>query len=87
MHFLFWCAFDNISFRIPEFESICKLFGIPLNWVAKNDTYPWIILDLASGILLGAVSTDPCSFELRVIRTIPHQVDQYLLYKLPCHTI
>jgi tRNA (guanine10-N2)-methyltransferase len=48
MHCLFWCAADHQEFRIPEFESLSRLFNIPLRWVFQSSTYPWIILDLAS---------------------------------------
>jgi tRNA (guanine10-N2)-methyltransferase len=48
MHFLFWCAADHQEFRIPEFESLSRLFNIPLCWIFQSSTHPWIILDLAS---------------------------------------
>ena len=35
--FLFWCAHEHIDFRIPEFESIAKLFDIPIIWVTEHD--------------------------------------------------
>ena len=38
--FLFWCAHEHVEFRIPEFESIAKLFKIPLKWVTgDNEPY------------------------------------------------
>ena len=49
MNYLFWCAFDHLKFRVPEFESICKLLNIPVTWVFKNQTHPWITLKLNSG--------------------------------------
>ena len=49
MNYLFWCAFDHLKFRVPEFESICKLLNIPVAWVFKNQTHPWITLKLNSG--------------------------------------
>ena len=48
MKFIFWCAFDHLEFRIPEFEALAKLLKIELNWVDKNQTHPWVILDLKS---------------------------------------
>jgi len=65
MHYLFWCAFDHLSFRIPEFESICNLLRIEYSWVNKNDTHPWVILDLPSDkealkILSRSISTKHC---------------------------
>ncbi len=47
-HFIFWCAFDHLDFRIPEFEAIGQLFDIQLKWVDKNQTHPWVIIDLDS---------------------------------------
>ena len=35
--FLFWCAHEHVEFRIPEFESIAKLFNIPLKWVTVGN--------------------------------------------------
>ncbi len=46
--FLFWCAFDHLEFRIPEFEAIADMLGIKMNWVDKNGTHPFVIVDLAS---------------------------------------
>ena len=48
MKFLFWCAFEHLEFRIPEFEALAKLLKIELHWVDKNQTHPWVILDLKS---------------------------------------
>jgi tRNA (guanine10-N2)-methyltransferase len=50
MHFLFWCAAgtDDREFRIPEFESLSELLKIPLRWIYKSSSHPWIILDLDS---------------------------------------
>ena len=49
MEYLFWCAFDHLTFRIAEFESICKVLKIPLVWLFKNQTHPWVTLKLNSG--------------------------------------
>ena len=46
MKFLFWCAFEHLDFRIPEFEALGELFNIELKWIDKNQTHPWIILEL-----------------------------------------
>ena len=48
LRYLFWCANEHLDFRIPEFESLAKIFGIRLDWVEKNDRRPWVILDLPS---------------------------------------
>ncbi len=48
MHFLFWCVAEHQEFRIPEFESLSRLFNIPLRWVFKSVTHPWVIMDLDS---------------------------------------
>jgi tRNA (guanine10-N2)-methyltransferase len=48
MHFLFWCAAEHEAFRLPEFESLGRLFNIPLRWVFKSTSHPWIILDMDS---------------------------------------
>ena len=48
MKFLFWCAFEHLDFRIPEFESLAKLFSVDLKWIFKNATHPWVIIDLRS---------------------------------------
>jgi len=44
--FLFWCANEHNQFRIQEFESLSKVFGISLSWVFKSSEHPWVILDL-----------------------------------------
>ena len=44
MIFLFWCANEHQQFRLPEFESLSKLFDIPLNWVFRSSDHPWVIL-------------------------------------------
>lgn len=46
--YLFWCANEHLSFRIPEFEALAAMFDIPLNWIEKHEHKPWVILDLES---------------------------------------
>ena len=48
MKFIFWCVFEHLDFRIPEFEALSELFNVELNWIDKNQTHPWVILDLSS---------------------------------------
>ena len=31
--FIFWCAFEHLEFRLPEFEAIAELFNINLTWI------------------------------------------------------
>ncbi|XP_040575850.1 tRNA (guanine(10)-N(2))-methyltransferase homolog [Lepeophtheirus salmonis] len=45
MKYLFWCANEHLSFRIPEFEAISNIFGLDLIWVHKSSEDPWVILD------------------------------------------
>ena len=52
MKYLFWCGFDRLCFRIPEFESICRVLKIQLNWIYKNDSHPWVVLELQSGLYI-----------------------------------
>jgi tRNA (guanine10-N2)-methyltransferase len=65
MKFIFWCAFEHLDFRIPEFEAIADSSGIVLKWIDKNSTFPWIILDLqneneAKKICSRSISTKFC---------------------------
>ncbi|XP_023327823.1 tRNA (guanine(10)-N2)-methyltransferase homolog [Eurytemora carolleeae] len=65
MKYLFWCGFDRLCFRIPEFESICRVLKIQLNWIYKNDSHPWVVLELQSDneakkILSRSISTKHC---------------------------
>ena len=48
LRFLFWCAKEHLTFRVPEFESISRSLKVPLVWIEKNEELPWILLDLAS---------------------------------------
>ena len=66
MKFLFWCAFDHLEFRIPEFESLAQLLNIQLNWIDKNQTHPWVIIDLksieeAKNLCARSISTKFCA--------------------------
>jgi len=56
MKFLFWCAYEHLNFRIPEFEAISKLFDIELNWIVKSDVLPWVIIDLSEKDALKIIS-------------------------------
>jgi len=63
--YLFWCAFEQLAFRIPEFESISKVLGIQLKWIEKNDELPWVIIELnsddeAKKLLSRSLSTKHC---------------------------
>ena len=42
MKYLFWCAFEHLNFRIPEFEALAKLFNIDLKWIS----WMWVSLCL-----------------------------------------
>ena len=46
--FIFWCAYEHLDFRLPEFEAIADLFDIKLKWIDKNQSHPWVIIDLDS---------------------------------------
>jgi len=46
--FLFWCAFEHLDFRLPEFEAIVELFNINLKWIDRNQSHPWVIIELDS---------------------------------------
>ena len=46
--FLFWCAFEHLDFRLPEFEAIAELFNINLKWIDRNQSHPWVIIELDS---------------------------------------
>ena len=48
MKYIFWCAYEHLDFRIPEFEALSQLFNIELKWIDKNKTHPWVIIDLPS---------------------------------------
>ena len=66
MKFLFWCAYEHLDFRIPEFEALAELFDIELNWIEKNQTHPWVILDLpnldqAKTLCSRSISTKFCA--------------------------
>ena len=70
MKFIFWCAFDHLDFRIPEFEAIAEmtlaLKAKDLKWIDKNMTHPWVILDLpdeesAKKICSRSISTKFCA--------------------------
>lgn len=46
--FIFWCAFEHLDFRLPEFDALADLFHIELQWVDRNQSHPWVIIDLQS---------------------------------------
>ena len=46
--FLFWCAFEHLDFRLPEFEAIAELFNINLKWIDRNQSHPWVIIELGT---------------------------------------
>ncbi|GAB6029000.1 hypothetical protein CHUAL_004789 [Chamberlinius hualienensis] len=46
--FLLWCANEHNDFRIPEILSIASLFKINLEWVEKNTTQPYVVVDVPS---------------------------------------
>ena len=64
--FIFWCAFEHLDFRLPEFEAISELFNIELKWIDKNQSHPWVIIELnsisdAKLICSRSVSTKLCA--------------------------
>ena len=46
--FIFWCAFEHLEFRLPEFDAIAELFNINLKWIDRNQSHPWVIIELDS---------------------------------------
>ena len=65
LKYLFWCAKTEIDFRITEFESLAKIFRIPLKWVEKNSQEPWVILEFeqesqVKQILSRSIATKHC---------------------------
>ena len=63
--YVFWCVYDHLDFRIPEFEAIAELFEIDLDWIDKNQTHPWVIINLkndseAKQICSRSISTKIC---------------------------
>ena len=36
MKYIFWCAYEHLDFRIPEFEALSQLFNIELKWIDKK---------------------------------------------------
>ncbi len=49
LRYLFWCAHEHLDFRVPEFESVARIFGVSLDWAERSErTRPWVVLRLGS---------------------------------------
>ena len=59
--FIFWCAFEHLEFRLPEFEAIAELFNINLTWIDRNQSHPWVIIELGT---IHILRKDFCSTKL-----------------------
>lgn len=46
--YLLWFAHENIGFKLPELESVCSYFNIPVSWVQREAEQPFVIMDLPS---------------------------------------
>lgn len=46
--YLLWFAHENIKFKLPELESVCSFFNIPVSWIHREIDKPFVILDLPS---------------------------------------
>lgn len=65
--YLFWCAYEHLDFRLPEFNALAELFNIKeqLSWVDNTIENPWVIIDLpneeaALKLISRSISTKYC---------------------------
>lgn len=50
--YILWFAQEHVDFRVAEFESLVKLFGIQFQYVSENRLVSYSLLDLKREIKL-----------------------------------